>query len=60
MWALDSPKAKKIKGLTVRAKVNGAISDGAPDVVGNSIEEIVFNARECDEARNKYYLMGRL
>ena len=44
---LDSAKAKEIKGLTVRAKVNGAISDGAPDVVCNSIEkkgETTFNA----------------
>jgi hypothetical protein len=44
---LDSAKAKKITGLTVRAKVNGAIGDGAPDVVGNSIAkkgEILFNA----------------
>jgi hypothetical protein len=35
---LDSAKAKQIEGLTVRAKVNSAIGDGAPNVVGDAIE----------------------
>jgi hypothetical protein len=60
---VDSARAKKIKELTVWAKVNGAIGDGAPDVVGNSIEKkrgIAFNTWKCSEAREKYNLIGRL
>jgi hypothetical protein len=35
---LDSAKAKQTEGLTVRAKINSAIGDGAPNVVGDAIE----------------------